>query len=146
MSPTSPVSPTSPLRGLVHTEAGLDPHLVAQMQSPRGMKDMECVCGAGGRESELWMEREREAERKRREMCGRARARECGACVHLCACVILFKLNVEPQIRPYTGARNDRGDRWGEKGNSPYVLNSSAVDSRPTTAGALSAQALDFGW
>jgi hypothetical protein len=66
--------------------------------------------------------------------------------VHEFTCVILFKLNVEPQIRPYTGARNGRGERWEEKGNSPYVLNSSAVDSRPTTAGAPSAQALDFGW
>ena len=52
MSPTSPVSPTSPLRWLMHTEAGSE-HLVAQMQSPKGVEDWECVCGAGGREPEL---------------------------------------------------------------------------------------------
>jgi hypothetical protein len=51
MSPTSPVSPTSPLRWLVHTEAGSE-H-AAQMQSPQGVKDWECVCGEGGREPEL---------------------------------------------------------------------------------------------
>jgi hypothetical protein len=44
----------------------------------------------------------------------------------------------------YAGARHGRDASWGEDRNSAVVsLNSSADDSRPTTAGA---QALDFGW